>query len=50
MFFSKKADQEKIATLEASLASAQKELVFYKAIASFSQEEMLVALDDRSDY
>lgn len=50
MFFSKKEDKEKIATLEAALASAQKGLAFYKALAGFSQEEMIVALDDSRNF
>jgi methyl-accepting chemotaxis protein len=50
MFFSKKEDLQKIANLEQELDSVQKELAFYKTITGFSQEELIVALDDSNNY
>ncbi len=45
MFFSKKADTDKIKELESEIATLRNEVAFYKEIASFSQEEMLIVLD-----
>lgn len=45
MFFSKKADTDKIKELESAIATLRNEVAFYKEIASFSQEEMLIVLD-----
>ncbi|MBU0633316.1 CZB domain-containing protein [bacterium] len=49
MFFSKKVDHEKIEKLEDKIASLEKELGFYKEVAGFSQEEMLVVLDENGN-
>lgn len=46
MFFSNKNEHNKIKELEDKIASLEKELIFYKEAAAFSQEEMLVALDN----
>lgn len=47
MFFSKSrsASNDKIHELESKIALLEKDLAFYKDIAAFSQEEMLVVLD-----
>lgn len=45
MFFSKNHNMDKVEALEGKIASLEKELEFYKDLASFSNEEMLVALD-----
>ncbi|MGE4420113.1 MAG: methyl-accepting chemotaxis protein [Sulfurimonas sp.] len=44
MFFSKNSDKSQIKALEDQIATLSQELEFYKEIASFSQEEMLVVL------
>ncbi|WP_345993173.1 methyl-accepting chemotaxis protein [Sulfurimonas sp. HSL-1716] len=46
MFFSKKDDNDRIEVLENKISSLEKELEFYKEAANFSQEEMLIALDE----
>lgn len=46
MFFSKKDDSGKIRALEDKISSLEEEVRFYKEAASFSQEEMLIALDN----
>ena len=46
MFFSKKVNVDKIGELEKRVASLEKEVEFYKEAASFSQEEMLIILDN----
>ncbi len=45
MFFSNKNDTHKTKELEDKVASLEQELSFYKEVATFSQEEMLVVLD-----
>ena len=46
MFFNKSSDdKEKIKYLEEKIDSLEKDLIFYKEAANFSQEEMLVAID-----
>ena len=45
MFFSKNNDKNRIKELEDEIASIKEVLDFYKEMATFSQEEMLVALD-----
>ena len=45
MFFSKNNDKNRIKELEDGIAAIKEELDFYKEMATFSQEEMLVALD-----
>ncbi|OHE12133.1 MAG: chemotaxis protein [Sulfurimonas sp. RIFOXYD12_FULL_36_11] len=45
MFFSKNNDKNRIKELEDVIVSLKEELDFYKEMAAFSQEEMLVALD-----
>ena len=45
MFFSKNNDKNRIKELEDVIVSLKEELDFYKEMATFSQEEMLVALD-----
>jgi hypothetical protein len=45
MFFSKNNDKNRIKELEDGIATLREELDFYKEMATFSQEEMLVALD-----
>ena len=45
MFFSKNNDKNRIKELEDGIAAVKEELDFYKEMATFSQEEMLVALD-----
>lgn len=47
MFFSKKADTDKIKELENQIAILNNEVAFYKEIASFSQDEMLIVLDTK---
>ncbi|MDO8453929.1 MAG: methyl-accepting chemotaxis protein, partial [Sulfurimonas sp.] len=49
MFFSSKNDNHKTKELEDTIESLQKELDFYKEAATFSQEEMLIALDSRGE-
>ncbi|MFA5233400.1 MAG: methyl-accepting chemotaxis protein [Sulfurimonas sp.] len=44
MFFSKNSDKSQIKALEDQIATLSQELEFYKEIAFFSQEEMLVVL------
>jgi methyl-accepting chemotaxis protein len=50
MFFSKKDDNQKVLDLQAQILSLQQELEFYKAIATFSNEEMNVVIDDTQNY
>ncbi|OHE06445.1 MAG: chemotaxis protein [Sulfurimonas sp. RIFOXYB2_FULL_37_5] len=45
MFFSKNNDKNRIKELEDGIAAVKEELDFYKEMATFSQEEMLIALD-----
>ncbi|MFA5427484.1 MAG: methyl-accepting chemotaxis protein [Sulfurimonas sp.] len=45
MFFSKNNDKNRIKELEDEIAAIKDVLDFYKEMATFSQEEMLVALD-----
>ncbi len=45
MFFSNNKDKEKIANLENKISVLEKEVLFYKEVAAFSQEEILVVLD-----
>lgn len=45
MFFSKNNDKNNIKELENEITALKSELNFYKEIAEFSQEEMLVVLD-----
>lgn len=45
MFFSKNSDKGHIKKLEDEISLLREELEFYKDIASFSQEEMLVVMD-----
>lgn len=47
MFFSKsrKASNDKIHELESKIALLEKDVAFYKDVAAFSQEEMLLVLD-----
>lgn len=45
MFFSNTTNNNKIKSLEEKVASLEKDLMFYKDAASFSQEEILVAID-----
>lgn len=45
MFFSKNSDKDHIKKLEDEISLLREELEFYKDIASFSQEEMLVVMD-----
>lgn len=50
MFFSgKKEEQKKIKELEAKIASLESELSIYKEAVSFSQEEILIALDSHGE-
>jgi len=44
MFFNKSKDNEKIKELEAKIVSLEKEVDFFKNVASSSQEEMLVVV------
>ena len=46
MFFSKGGEKNNTKELEEEIASLKKELEFYKELAEFSQEEMLIALDN----
>ncbi|MBD3796241.1 MAG: CZB domain-containing protein [Campylobacterales bacterium] len=52
MFFSSNSahDKKKIQELEAKIASLESELDFYKEVADFSQEELVVVLNDRGEY
>jgi hypothetical protein len=45
MFFSKNHNNDKIEALEAKIASLEKEVDFYKDVAGFSNEEMMIVLD-----
>jgi methyl-accepting chemotaxis protein len=45
MFFSKNRDKDRTNELESEIASLKDEIEFYKEIASFSQEEMLVVFN-----
>ncbi|MCD6259886.1 MAG: CZB domain-containing protein [Helicobacteraceae bacterium] len=45
MFFSKNHNLDKIEALEARITSLEKEVDFYKEIAGFSNEEMVIVLD-----
>jgi len=50
MFFSNSnSDSDKIKELEQKIESLQQEVEFYKDAASFSQEEMLVVIDNNKD-
>jgi hypothetical protein len=50
MFFSKNSDKDHIKKLEDEISLLKEELEFYKDIASFSQEEMLVVLDRSGNF
>lgn len=52
MFFSNNHahDKKKIQELEAKIASLESELDFYKEVADFSQEELVVVLNDKGEY
>lgn len=45
MFFSKKGNVNQVNELETQITALKEELEFYKEMAAFSQEEMLVAVD-----
>ena len=49
MFFTNTKDKEKITELENRISSLEKEILFYKEVASFSQEEILVVLDKQGN-
>ena len=49
MFFSHKDHSNELRELQEKLASLEKELAFYKEAASFSQDEMLVVLDQSNN-
>jgi hypothetical protein len=50
MFFTNHDDKNKIKDLEAKINSLETELHFYKEIAEFSQEEMVVAISHHGEY
>jgi hypothetical protein len=45
MFITTKRHDQEIQTLESKISSMQQELAFYKELAAFSSEEMLIAID-----
>ena len=49
MFFSNNKNDEKVIELESRIKELESEVAFYKDVASFSQEEMLVVLDSNRD-
>jgi len=49
MFFSNNNNEAKIKELEQKILSLETEVEFYKDVASFSQEEILVVIDKNSD-